>query len=93
MSPGIRLGLTSHQPRLSSAKHGEMADARPLVRRGTRHRAEPFSATACHAPRVAAVCFSVGRFINHEYLMIACSRSDGAAGVMENINAGEEKFE
>lgn len=41
-------------------------------------------------PRLVLFVFSVGRLINHEYLMIACSCSDRAAGLMENINALNE---
>lgn len=35
-----------------------------------------FGRRGCHTPRVAIVCFSVVRLINHEYFMIACSLLD-----------------
>lgn len=68
---------------------------RALKCRGTRRQAETFFfCRVCHTPQVATVCFfSEGRLINHEYLMIACSRSDRAPGLMENINVGEGRFD
>lgn len=68
---------------------------RALKCRGTRRQAETFFfCRVCHTPQVATVCFfSEGRLINHEYLMIACSRSDRAPSLMENINVGEDRFD
>lgn len=62
--------------------------------RATRHQAETFFAECVTLPRLLLFVFSVGRLINHEYLMItACFRSDRAASLLENINVVEGKFE
>lgn len=45
-----------------------------------------FLQSVSRSPGRCCLFFSVGRLINHEYLMIACSGSDRAAGLMENVN-------
>lgn len=68
-----------------------MTDTPLLVERRS---AEGLAIRLRHAPQFATVCFfSVGRLIIHEYFMIGCSRSDRAAGLMENINAVEGRSE
>lgn len=89
----------AHQLHLISVKHDSAEKSLTLLRlRSVAVQRDSASGgnlfgRACHAPQVGAVCFSVGRLINHEYFMIACSRSDRAAGLMENINVVEVKSE
>lgn len=91
-----------HQPHLISVKHysAEKWLTRRCLWSIDVRRDSPWGrnlavlSRVCHAPQVGTVCFfSVGRLIIHEYFMIACLRLDRAAGLMENINDVEGKFE
>lgn len=58
-----------------SGLQSEILECRASVKRS--HVATSlFGRRGCHTPRVAIVCFSVVRLINHEYFMIACSLLD-----------------